>query len=278
MTGAGAASWGLVSACWMGGAAGEVASPAGLAQQPRDLGHLQRAAPFGGGCGAQHGQGLRVSQVGAQRGQRRGIELPQGVAQPVEVALSSPDQPLVRPGEDLDRLGLVAVTGDEAVMMPVAADDLGQHPRIPRVRLGARGHVPLTVAAGLQRVDPIDLISGGGQRTHQQTAVGLDADDHRRRVLSVRGDQLVKPADSLDAIGHPAGGQNLPSSVHQAHIVVVLGPVNADEDHRGIRPPARCPSPEPEPGPRRANGAALDPWRLIPPAISTCPSTSRDTI
>jgi hypothetical protein len=56
--------------------------------------------------------------------------------------------------------------------------------------------VPLTVAAGLQRVDPIDLISGGGQRTHQQTAVGLDADDHRRRVLSVRGDQLVKPADS----------------------------------------------------------------------------------
>jgi hypothetical protein len=115
----------------LGGAAGEVASPAGLAQQPRDLGHLQRAAPFGGGCCAQHGQGLRASQVGAQRGQRRGIELPQGVAQPVDVALSSPDQPLVRPGEDLDRLSLVAVAGDEAVMMPVAADDLGQHPRIP---------------------------------------------------------------------------------------------------------------------------------------------------
>jgi hypothetical protein len=66
-----------------GGAAGEVASPAGLAQQPRDLGHLQRAAPFGGGCCAQHGQGLRASQVGAQRGQRRGIELRRALPSPL---------------------------------------------------------------------------------------------------------------------------------------------------------------------------------------------------
>ena len=36
--------------------------------------------------------------------------------------------------------------------------------------------------------------------------------------------------------------------------MVVLGPVNADEDHRGIRPPARCPSPEPE----QAHGALME--------------------
>jgi hypothetical protein len=41
----------------------------------------------------------------------------------------------MRPGQDLDRLGLGAVAGDGPVMVTVGADQIGQHPGITAVGL-----------------------------------------------------------------------------------------------------------------------------------------------
>jgi hypothetical protein len=182
----------------------------------------------------------------------------------------------VSAGEHFDRLGQLRVAGDGAVMVAVGADQIGQHPRIPTVGLGPGGGMPLPVAASRQRVDPIDLVASSGQRADQQPPIGLDPNHHTDRVLSMVSDQLVQPSHALDPIRHLSGGQQLAIVAEHAHVVVSLGPVDPDKDHPDLlvpRPPCRVRA-----GQRRANGAALNLRRLIPPAIKTCPPTSQGTI
>lgn len=154
----------------------------------------------------QHRQGLGVGQLCAKGGQRGRVELPKGIAQPVDLALTGPDQRLVGAGEDLDRLGQLRVASDRAVMVAISADQIGQHPRIPTVGLGPGGGMPLPVAAGRQRVDPLDLVASSGQRADQQPSIGLDPNHHLPGLLSMVSDQLVQPSHALDPIRHPSGG------------------------------------------------------------------------
>jgi hypothetical protein len=44
--------------------------------------------------------------------------------------------------------------------------------------------------------------------------------------------QGVQPAHALHAFGEASGGQLLPIRVQHAHVMVMLGPVDPDEDHR----------------------------------------------
>ena len=48
------------------------------------------------------------------------------------MAGARPDQILMCPGQHLDRLGLAAVTGDAAMVVPIGAHEIGQ-------QLGIRG-------------------------------------------------------------------------------------------------------------------------------------------
>ena len=72
----------------------------------------------GGGSAAQNGQGIAVVQI-VERLQRRRVVLLQSATQRVGVPGAGPDQVLVRPGEDLDRLDLWAVAGQRAVVVAV---------------------------------------------------------------------------------------------------------------------------------------------------------------
>jgi hypothetical protein len=66
-----------------------------------------------------------------------GEALPQRAPQPQQVPMPVPDQGLMGAGEELDRLGQVAVPGDRTVRRAVQADQLGQHVRVTGVALGA---------------------------------------------------------------------------------------------------------------------------------------------
>jgi hypothetical protein len=101
------------------------------------------------------------------------------------VPLPAPDQVLVRPGQHLDRLGERAVAGDRAVVVPVGADQVGQHLGVAPVGLGPGGAVPAAVAADSLWVDRIHLVAGGQQRADQQAPVGLDANRDLRRGLGM---------------------------------------------------------------------------------------------
>ena len=105
------------------------------------------------------------------------------------------------PGEHLDRLGLGAVAGDRAVVVPVGADQIGQQLGIAGIGFGARDVVAVAVAGHRQRVDRIHLIAGRAQRRHPQAAIGFDADHHLIGFLGVGGDQLVQPPDAGQSFG-----------------------------------------------------------------------------
>jgi hypothetical protein len=102
-----------------------------------------------------------------------------------------PDQALVCAGQQLDRLRVWAVAGDQAVVVPVDAHQVGQQFGIGGIGLGARYVVAVAVPGHRQRVDRIHLIAGGDQRSHPQAAVGFDPNHHLIGILSMRGDQLV---------------------------------------------------------------------------------------
>src|ERR1019366_1916927 len=74
-------------------------------------------------------------------------------------------------------------------------------------------------------------------------AVGLDP-DHHLRILSnlahLLPDQLVQPGHPGHPFRQPLAGQDLARRVHQLHVVMVLGPVVADEQsHMFSRPRSR---------------------------------------
>ena len=52
--------------------------------------------------------------------------------------------------------------------------------------------------------------------------------------VGVLAEQGVQPGHALEALGDPARGQHLSLAVEHAHVVVRLGPVDADEDHRAL--------------------------------------------
>ena len=107
----------------------------------------------------------------------------------------------MRAGEHLDRLGLGAVAGDRAVVVPVGAYQIGQQLGIGGIGFGARDVVAVAVVGHRQRVDRKQLVAGGGQRPHPQATIGFDADHHLIGVLEVLCNQLMQLSDP----GQPFG-------------------------------------------------------------------------
>jgi hypothetical protein len=73
--------------------------------------------------------------------------------QGVGMAGAGPDQALMGPGEHLDRLGIGAVAGDAAMVVPVGAHQIGQQFGVGSIRLGTRDVMAVAVAGRRQRID-----------------------------------------------------------------------------------------------------------------------------
>ena len=71
-------------------------------------------------------EGVAVGQV-LEGFQGARVVLAQRVAQCIDMAVTGPNQPLMGPCEHLDRLGVGAVAGNRAVVVPVRAHQIGQH-------------------------------------------------------------------------------------------------------------------------------------------------------
>ena len=94
--------------------------------------------------------------------------------------------------------------------------------------------MPFPVAGHRHRVDRVHLIAGRQQRLHPRPAVGLDPDHDRVRlvVAEMVGDQRVQRGDPGHALGQPAPDQPPPAGVLDLDVVMGLGPVITDEQHR----------------------------------------------
>lgn len=131
----------------------------------------------------------------------------------------------------MTRLHLLRIGRDQAVVVPVGADHVGQHLRITRIRLGPRRGVPVSVARRRHRVHRIHLVPGRDERSDEQATVGLDPDHHLARLSGVTADHVVEPRDAGDTLAQPATGQPFPVHVFHIDVVVGLGPVHSHKDH-----------------------------------------------
>ena len=193
------------------------------------------------GRGREQLEGVRRVQIseGLHRCRK---ELPQHPTQAQHVPGPVPDQALVAAGHQLDRLTQLGVPGDRAVMRPVQAHDLGQHMRIAGIRFRTGRRVPLPVTGHRHRVDREHLVPGRDQRLHPLPAVGLDPNLHSPgRIVSLKRtplvgnelrDQRMQPSDSVQPFGYPSTGQPAALLIDDLHIVVILSPVAADEQHQ----------------------------------------------
>ena len=120
-------------------------------------------------------------------------------------------------------------------MSPIQAHQLSQHVRIAGIALGAGGAVPLSVARHLPRVDRVDEVAGSDQRLHPRPTVGLDPDDDLVGLgvlIEMVGDQGVQRGQPRHTLGQPPTGQPPAGLVEQLHVVMGLGPVVSQEQHR----------------------------------------------
>ena len=145
-TSGGASSCSVRSAVWISiGSFVDAALAAAAPQRRGDLRARQAPAQRRGRRDGQARPARRGAEV-IERFERGRVELPQRRAQLVELALPSPDHGLVGPGQDLDRFGRARCHPRPADGCGVGAGQLGQHERVARVGLRARGRVPLPIA------------------------------------------------------------------------------------------------------------------------------------
>ncbi len=148
-------------------------------------------------------------------------------------------------GQHLDRLGQLAVTSDRSMPVPVGPDQVGQHVRIAGIALRARGHMPFTVPGHRHRIHRVDLIPGRQQRLHPWAAVCLNPDHHPWQLLHPAGilaDQLMQAGDPQDSLRESTPGQDPSLMVLQLDVVMVFGPIIAEEQLHHVLPlSASCP-------------------------------------
>jgi hypothetical protein len=133
------------------GACVQVPPAASAAKHAHQVRNGEAATTRWGGRRRQHRQRLRACQLG-QGGQRSRVELPQRAAELVGEPLTSPDQALVAAGQNLDRPGKLTVARDPAVLVPIGADQVSQHPGITSIGLGASLAMAVTVAVDRSRL------------------------------------------------------------------------------------------------------------------------------
>ena len=148
------------------------------------------------------------------------------------------------PGQDLHGFGHLGVAGNRPVVVAVGAGQLGEHPGVTGIGLRARGRVPLAVARRRHRVDRQHRVAGRDQRADEQAAVGLGGHDHLRWISDVGCDQLVEPADALQAIGQAAAAEPAAITVLDQHVMVGLRPVMTNK-HTHLAPPGSLSDPSP---------------------------------
>jgi hypothetical protein len=89
----------------------------------------------------------------------------------------------------------------------------------------------VAVAADLQRVDPIHLVAGRHQRAHEQAPVGLGPHHHLGRVGDQASQQPVQDGQPAQALRHPPRRNHPPVLGHDGHIMMLLSPIEPDEQH-----------------------------------------------
>jgi hypothetical protein len=178
-----------------------------------------------GGDGHHRGDGAAhcfADRIGG--GEGGWVELSERRAKLVELALPGPDQTLMGPGQDFDRLGQVTVTGDGSMVVAIETGQLCEDPGVAGIGLRPGAREPLPIPRRRQRVDRQHRVARRDHRPDEQAAIGLRRDHHLGRVLDVTGHRSMEPGHTLDPLGQPTSSEASAIAVLHEHVMVSLGP------------------------------------------------------
>ena len=221
----------------------EVASAAGLDQQPAQPRGGQPGGLGGGGCGRQDGARIGAGQPPAgqlgERGDGGRVEVFEQVADLVADLLAGPHRVLLGPGQHPDGLGQLGVGGQRPVRVGIGAQDVGQQHRVGGIGFGPRHRIPCPIPRGGQRVDRIDHPAGVAQRGHPQPAVGFDP--HRDRVLggvAGLGQKRQQLREAGRVVADPPARHDTPVVIDHGDVVMVCGPIDSAIQGQGVITPS----------------------------------------
>ena len=130
----------------------------------------------------------------------------------------------------LQRGGQLGVAGHGPMVVPIGPHQLSEHLGVAGIRFGPGRRMALSVAAGCQWVDRIDLVAGRQQCSHEEATIRLDAHHHLVGLLGMVGQQRVELTHAFEAFSNPSLAQHGAGLVQHAHVVVRLRPIDADVD------------------------------------------------
>jgi hypothetical protein len=108
---------------------------------------------------------------------------------------TSPNQPLMRSRQNLDRLGARRISGDPPMVLPVGSNHVGQDLGITWIGFRTGGDVAISTATGGEGIDGEELVPSRHQAFDQQASIGFDTDNHLSciglQVDRARSDLLV---------------------------------------------------------------------------------------
>ena len=215
----------------------QVALATVAAQRRLQLAQGKSAALLRAGAHCQYRQ--RVTQIFALSQQRQGarVEVEQAAAELVAQPLLVARCPDMAAGPDPDRLGLLAIAGQGTQVLALGPHQVGQHVGIATVGFGPGRRLPLSGTCRGQRIDRIDQVAAADQGIDQKPMTRLDSDHHLAGLLGQADDRVLESAQALHASSDAQFLQSLARPRLHLHLVVLLRPVDADEDHDYLRTP-----------------------------------------
>ncbi len=135
------------------------------------------------------------------------------------------------PGQHLHCLNLGRVAGQRPMVVPVGADQIGQHLGVSLIRFRSRHLVAVAVTTHRHRVDRIHLIPRSRQGIHPQATVCFDTHHHLGGVVSMSGHQGMEPTNAFQTLREATAHQPSPRLIHHIDVVVGLSPIITHKDH-----------------------------------------------
>ncbi len=112
----------------------------------------------------------------------------------------------------------------------ISAQQVRQHQRVTRIGLRTRHRVAVAIAIHRLRIDREHPIPRSYQRRDQQTTIGLQRHLHPSRRRGQAGQRAGQPAKPRHVITDPELGQHRALGIDHRDVVVMLGPIDPDED------------------------------------------------
>jgi hypothetical protein len=178
----------------------------------------------------------------AKEGEGLGVDARQEGAELVGLALDGAAESFDEANLSQDLLGKGGVGLEAAVAVEVSEEDAGQEGGVGDVGVGATGPVAIAVAGRGLGWDEIDKVAAVHQEIDDQVVGGLDSDQALAGCYPQLASLVVQPEKAFHGMFELDEADDGALCIADAEVMVVITPVNTEEEHRTPPYVGSCPS------------------------------------